>query len=143
MIFLEKPSDFREDLKVVGCFVEVQGKILQLFRNKEKTEGETWGCPAGKVHAFETKEEAMVRELCEETGIRVSTSEVQFLRTIFVRFPEVDICYSVFLLKLEEFPEVTLHQEEHTLFQWVSPQEALNFPLMQDEDACIKMFYDV
>lgn len=143
MIFLEKPCDFREDLKVVGCFVEVQGKILQLFRNKEKTEGEKWGCPAGKMHALETKEEAMVRELFEETGIQVPISEIQFLKTIFVRFPEVDICYSVFSLKLEEFPEVILHPEEHVLFEWVNPREALNLPLMQDEDTCIKMFYNL
>lgn len=143
MIFLKAPEDFRFDMNVVGCFVEVKGKILTLFRHKEKSEGEKWGCPAGKVHTNETEEEAMVRELFEETGIESKPSELQFLKTIFVRLSGADVRYSVFSLKRSEYPKVILHSKEHTSFQWVSPSEALLLPLMEDEDTCIKMFYNL
>ncbi len=143
MLFVSKPEDFHSNMRVSGCFCEVDGKILLLFRHREKSEGEMWCCPGGKAEEHETTSEAMVRELFEETGIQTLESDIRFFKTVFVRYPETDMEYSIFSLSLPETPLISLKEDEHTQFQWVSPQEALSLPLIPDEDTCIKMFYNL
>lgn len=143
MLFLEKPQLFRSDMKVVGCFCIFEGKILLLFRNKNKTEGEMWGCPGGKVNTGENLSEAMVREIEEETGIKANISDLIFFKTVFVRYPHSNIEYSIFSLSLKNKPAVIVHEREHTSYQWILPQDALSLSLIPDEDVCIKMFFQI
>lgn len=45
------------------------GRVLTLKRAKGKNDGIIWGFPSGKVNAGETQEDAVTREVYEETGI--------------------------------------------------------------------------
>lgn len=143
MLFTEKPSDFRSDIEVVGCFCESNDQFLLLLRHEDKEEPNLWGVPAGKVHTGEDLTAAMVREIQEETGIATTASQLEFFQTVFVRFAAIDIVYHMFRLSLEGQPEVILSPTEHTQKKWVTPKEALQLPLVQDEDVCIKMFYQL
>lgn len=53
----------------VGALVEHQGRVL-LVR-----EGDRWLLPGGEVEAGESHDEALVRELREETGLNVTPGE--------------------------------------------------------------------
>lgn len=152
MIYLSKeelPSDFSPArFGAVGCFVENEGQILLLLRQVNTSHGGTWGLPSGKVDAGETIQEAMLREIQEETGIVIVEKCCRFLQTVYVRFEdEYDFVYHLFSAVLEERPEVCLNPNEHQRYQWVSPEEALarhqqrgNY-LIKELDACIELYY--
>jgi ADP-ribose pyrophosphatase YjhB (NUDIX family) len=53
----------------VGAVVEVAGEILLVRQNNQ------WLLPGGKVEAEESHAEALVRELCEETGVNILPGE--------------------------------------------------------------------
>jgi mutator protein MutT len=59
----------------VGAVLVDQGAILLVRRGKEPLLGR-WTIPGGTVELGETLEEALVREMIEETGLRVRPREV-------------------------------------------------------------------
>ena len=59
----------------VGGVVVRHGRVLLIRRGKEPLYGR-WVVPGGTVELGETLEEAVVREMEEETGLRVEPSEV-------------------------------------------------------------------
>ena len=60
---------------VVVGIVDKEGKILMIKRAKK--EGDlVWEFPGGKVEDNETKEQACIREVFEETGISVQINKV-------------------------------------------------------------------
>jgi len=59
----------------VGAVLIHQGKVLLIKRGKEPLRGR-WVVPGGTVEAGETLEQALVREVREETGLTVRPLEV-------------------------------------------------------------------
>ena len=59
----------------VGAVVVHDGRVLLIRRGKEPLKGR-WLIPGGTVELGETLEEAVVREVQEETGLRVLPREV-------------------------------------------------------------------
>ncbi|HWB86141.1 MAG TPA: (deoxy)nucleoside triphosphate pyrophosphohydrolase [Bryobacteraceae bacterium] len=59
-------------LQVVAAIVERAGRILICRRTAQQKHPLKWEFPGGKVEAGETPEQALVRELHEELGIRAS-----------------------------------------------------------------------
>jgi acetyl-CoA carboxylase carboxyl transferase subunit beta len=66
-------------MRVVGCFLEFENKFVVLLRHSHKPEGNTWALPGGKVEPGETDEQAVIRELYEETAYKAQTDELQKL----------------------------------------------------------------
>ena len=65
----------------VGAIILDQNKILLVERGKPPLEGE-WSLPGGAVETGERLEDALAREVFEETGLRVS---IQNLGLVFER----------------------------------------------------------
>ncbi len=141
MMHLKEPDKFNPKFEVVSCFVECKNKILLLHRQDHKRQGNTWGVPAGKVDLGEEIQDAMVRELFEETGIKVKSQKIKYNSKHFVRYLDYDFIYHIFHLPVKEIPEVIIRPEEHKSYTWQTPQEALLMNLIQDLDSCIKLFY--
>ncbi|MGH9862373.1 MAG: NUDIX hydrolase [Candidatus Acidiferrales bacterium] len=59
----------------VGGVVVREGSVLLVKRGAEPLRGQ-WSLPGGAVELGETLEEAVVRELCEETGLAVRVLEL-------------------------------------------------------------------
>jgi len=59
---------------VAVVLVDVDGRVLLAQRPQGKPLAGLWEFPGGKVHAGETPEAALIRELEEELGIDVRTS---------------------------------------------------------------------
>ena len=121
-VFLHKPQDFRAKVGVVLCHVEINGKILFLFRSEEKEEGSCWCFPGGKIEPDETPLNAAIRELSEETGILIASEHVRFLGTLYARKFNNDYIYYLFQMILPEFPMIQLNAE-HTEYRWVAAHE--------------------
>lgn len=141
MIYKERPQNFSSKFDVISCFVEHDGEILLLHRQDHKPEGNTWGVPAGKVDVGESILEAMAREIREETGLVLPSSQLSYFRKVFVKYPEYDFIYHIYHTKLDQRQKVAINHTEHKDFRWISPENALNISLIQDLDACIKLFY--
>ena len=143
MIYINKPEDFNSNFDIVSCFVEYNGEILLLHRQDHKPEGNTWGVPAGKNNKGEKILESILREIMEETGFELPPSQLSYFGKVYVRYPEYDFVYHIFHTKLDNIQKVAINHNEHKDYKWISPQKALDMPLIQDLDACIKLFYKI
>lgn len=129
IMYFEKPKDFSSRAKVVGCYVEHNGKFLFLQYVDAKFQGR-WGVPAGKMQGEEEPIDTALREIYEETKIWLSEQEVQLVSTIYFRDP-YDYTYYVFKVILPtNFSKDIVLSSEHQNYTWVSYQEASNLSLV-------------
>lgn len=143
MIFSAPPDDFKSKMHVVVCYIECAGRFLMLLRQDGKREGNTWGTPGGKRAEDESSIVALLREIGEETGIRLRSEQIEPRGILYVRHPYADFVYERFSCELVAQPEVVLASDEHKAFCWVTPQEALALPLVMDEETSIRLRFDL
>jgi len=144
LVYETLPEGFSPKVEVVACFCLLDDKILFLKRNKDKPQGETWGVPAGKLEQDEQLQCAIIREVFEETCIVIQEKEIEFLKTVYVRYPENDFVYHMFRYKLFDYPsEMKISKREHQEAKWVTPQQALKMELIPGENECIHMIFNV
>jgi len=105
-------------LLVVAAFLrDSQGRILLARRPPGKVRAGLWEFPGGKVHAGESPEEALRRELREELGLeaRIGRELARLTHT----YPDL----TIELLLFEAFTEDTPRAREGQEWGWFSPQE--------------------
>ena len=143
MILHKKTKDFKLQFEACWCFVDYDWKMLLLLRKECKPEWCTWGSPWWKIWNNENKISCILREIREETNINILENDLIFLKSYFIRFPKYDFIYHQYYSKLKYQPNVIINPEEHQKYKWLTPEEALKFPLIEDEDYCIKDFYKI
>lgn len=91
----------------VGVIVEYQGRLLFGVRKHEPQRG-MLDLPGGFVDQGETAEQAVLRELQEETGLVVSSAS--YLYSFPNRYPYKGITYDtldlIFLVQLDQLPQL-------------------------------------
>jgi len=115
-------------IRTAGCFLEYDGKFVILHRQPHKPEGNTWGLPAGKVDPGETDQDAVLRELWEETGYRAKPDELEFLGEEIFHFPELTVEFPTFRVRLTKPFDVTQREGEHQDHKWVTADECYAMP---------------
>ena len=85
--------------------------------------------PAGKVESNEPYLQAAVRELGEESGIKLAAHDVKNLGKLSICNPKGMYDYYMFYKKLDAQPVVKLNNE-HTEFIWAEPEEVCSLPLI-------------
>lgn len=143
MLYIVRPDRFDPKFQIVSLFLEHNGRILLLLRHPHKSQGNKWGVPAGKVEANESLEQALGREVFEETGFTLDGNLPRFYRSVFVKHPEHSFIYHMYALKLPESIDVKIQPYEHADCRWVTPVEAVGMNLVDDLDACINMYYGI
>lgn len=109
--------------KVVSSALISDGKVLLLKRpDRVWSFPGKWSLVAGKIENEESPEDAAVREIMEETQIKVGKPDVS-VPPVYVR--EKDVIWEVFpfLFKVDD-PEPILN-EENEEFMWMSLDESL------------------
>lgn len=143
MIYETKPVKFNPKFEVVSLFIEKENKILFLQNNESKKFNPLlWGIPAGKIEQNENKEDALLREIFEETGIKLDKEKIKYDSTVYIKYPTHDYTYHMYKTNLDQ-KETILLSKEHLQYKWLTPTEALKLPLILDEDACIKKVYQL
>ena len=112
-------------MRVVGCFLEYDGKFVIVHRHAHKTDGDTWGLPSGKVEENEADIEALRRELYEETGYKAEEDEVELLGSFDFVSPRGDpFVYITYRINLNDPHDVVLEEAAHSEYKWVTVDEA-------------------
>lgn len=112
-------------MRVVGCFLEYNGKFVLIHRHAHKPDGNTWGLPSGKVDSDETDLAALQRELYEETGYKADAYEVELLGSFDLVSPRGEpVTYVTYRVKLRDSHEVVLEEAAHSEYKWVTVDEA-------------------
>ena len=143
MFYKTEPANFISRFEVVSCYIENDGEILILHRQDHKPEGNTWGLPAGKIDAGENELDAMVREIGEETGLKVEPEEFEYLEKLYVVYPTYQFIFHMFKVTLEEKPVIKISDGEHKAYKWLKPEEVLKLDLIPDFDECLKISYNL
>lgn len=140
---IDLSPDFRADKIIVACHIIYKGKILFLLRNPDKPQGGLYGVPAGKVDSQETIEEAVEREIKEETGLVVTVEGLEFQKIFNVTYDDYSFKFYVYHLYLDREPEIQINKGEHKSYIWCLPKDALKLKLIEDEDNVIRDLFDV
>lgn len=81
-----------------------------------------WDIPGGTVEVGETVEEALVRELQEETNIHVIPNKPVYIYTNLSQLPQRQTEQIVFTCSYIE-GEITLNPREHQEYRWINYEE--------------------
>ena len=124
---LDKRRSDRPVATVGALIHDGDGKVLMIRTHKWRN---LWGIPGGKIERGETAEQALAREICEETGLGIS--EIRFVMVQdCIESPEFFRKEHFLLLNYlakASSHEVTLNEEAEE-FVWVSAEDALSMDL--------------
>ena len=127
----KKLPNFNNQVNIVACYFEYHDRYLFLKRSAEESHKNTWGVPAGKIESHETPQEALIREVHEETDIVLDNNNLKDLGKLYVRYPAEDFIYYMFYISLKTIPEVHL-SSKHVDYRWVTTEEVAQLPLIPD-----------
>jgi phosphoglycolate phosphatase len=144
-IYKTPTPNFKPRVEIAALYIEHEGRILLVHRQEKTSQGNKWGIPAGKVKKGETPLQAVTREVFEETGYDFSKEKIEFIESLYIEHNEKDhFIYHMFRTPLIYDPaNVKIDFREHKGFTWITPQDSLKMNLIDDEDACFKLVYDL
>lgn len=109
----------------VVCAIITSGETVLAARRPEgKTNGGLWEFPGGKVHAGETLEAALHREIREELGITIMLYESK--PAVLWKYPWITIELFPFICSMTE-GEVP-RTLDHSALRFVSREDAMKLP---------------
>ncbi len=140
MIFESPPPDFDSAFEAASCLLHEGDSYLFLHRAPGTFLAAHWGCPTGKIEPGECPRAAMRREVMEETGFQLPDGQLIFLEKLYVRFPEFDFTYHLFMARLEHRPELRLNTREHSNYGWLTLENARRHNLVPDMKEVLDRF---
>lgn len=116
---------FHNVATAVGAIIVCGDEVLLLERGKEPGKGQL-GLPGGFVDPFESAEQALIREISEETGIRV-TQPLNYVGAWANQYPYGGVLYHTqdvyFEVALASKPSLTLQVAEVRAAHWVAREQ--------------------
>ena len=105
-------------------------QVLLTKRRPDRTDwAGLWGVPAGRLQEGEEVEEALVRELAEESGLLAR--EFEFLETVYAEEPNSGRRYvhNLYLVNRWEGEAENRAPDEHETIAWVGAAEVASLPM--------------
>lgn len=114
------------------CYLRKDGHTLMLHRIKKENDMHQgkWNGLGGKLEPGESPEECVVREVEEESGLRIRNPRLHGIIT-FPAFDGLDDWY-VFVFTASEFEGELIDSREGVL-RWVPDDEVLTLPLWEGD----------
>ncbi|MGR3541407.1 MAG: (deoxy)nucleoside triphosphate pyrophosphohydrolase [Hasllibacter sp.] len=122
------------------ALVDRDGRVLLAQRPAGKSMAGLWEFPGGKVETGESPEDALVRELEEELGIRTWESCLAPLTFASHAYDDFHLLMPVFACrKWEGTPEA----REGQSLAWVRPNEMRSYPMPPADIPLVAMLRDL
>ena len=138
----ENPTSSRV-LDVVGAVIlkpegqSPQRPVLIVKRKSKNTNEGLWEFPGGKIEASETKEQALVREIDEELGLKIRIKDSLGNYVHIERWLQIHLTVYVCEINGGHF-----ELREHEDFLWVRPEEILLENLMPADRPFVQRLVD-
>ncbi|MCA1061628.1 NUDIX hydrolase [Rossellomorea aquimaris] len=110
-------------LAVAGLVIDETGKWLVVKKKYSGLKG-MWSLPAGFVNAGETVDEAVIREVKEETGIHTTIKGIIGVRSGVIQ-DDISDNMMIFLLENKKTSSIKIEEAELWDVKWMSPHELL------------------
>lgn len=105
-------------IRVAAAIIRDGNRILATQRGYGDMK-DGWEFPGGKIEAGESSEEALIREIEEELGARISVDG--YLMTVEYDYPEFHLSMDCFLASVTDGEKIIL--KEHEAARWLAPGE--------------------
>lgn len=127
-------------LVVAAALVDADGRVLLAQRPAGKTMAGLWEFPGGKVHAGESPEQALIRELREELGIETRNS-------CLAPFAFASHSYETFQLLMPLYVcriwQGTAQGREGQALAWVRPARLADYPMPPADVPLVALLRDL
>jgi 8-oxo-dGTP diphosphatase len=120
---------------VVKAIIKKDNQVLFLKRAKNSYDGGKWDLPGGKLEGTEKLEEALIREVYEETGIVCKTSHPTYVTSSYVEHKKKN--YIIIVYECQYISGGVILDDEHSQWQW---KEESNIPSL-DLSKYLKSIY--
>lgn len=125
--------------KTVLCYIEKDGNVLMLLRNKEKNdinEGK-WIGIGGHIEKNETPEEALLREVKEETNLAIT----HFISVGNVKFHSELVFEQMYVYYSDSFSGDLIECDEGTL-KWIETKKIMDLNLWEGDRYFLPLIFD-
>ena len=122
------------------ALIDADGRVLIAQRPEGKPMAGLWEFPGGKVHAGETPEEALVRELREELGIETAASCLAPIAFASHGYDAFHLLMPVFACR--KWIGIVQPREGQAL-KWVMPAELSRYPMPPADVPLIGLLRDL
>jgi 8-oxo-dGTP diphosphatase len=136
----EAPPALPVVLVVCVALVDADGRVLLAQRPAGKPMAGLWEFPGGKVHAEETPETALIRELKEELGIDVAESCLAPFTFASHRYESFHLLMPMYVCRRWRGTVTPL--EGQTL-AWVRPVRMDDYPMPPADKPLVAMLRDL
>jgi len=127
--------------KTTLCYIEKDNCYLMLYRNKRKVDINKgkWIGVGGHLENGETKDECLVREVYEETGLTLNSFKFRGEIVFYID----DIIEISYLYTSNDFSGI-LKECDEGILKWIPKDEVLDLPLWEADPIFLKklMNYD-
>ena len=103
--------------------IDEQNRYLMMWRTDHPLFGNDPDLPGGNIERGETPEDAVVREVEEEAGIKILPANLEVIHHLSA-FSSIGLSATLYLVRLNHRPEVIMSWE-HSSYDWLSREEFL------------------
>jgi 8-oxo-dGTP diphosphatase len=122
------------------ALIDPDGRVLLAQRPEGKHLAGLWEFPGGKVHAGETPEAALIRELDEELGIDVVASCLAPFTFASHAYPEFHLLMPLYVCR--KWSGIPTAREGQQL-KWVRPAQLADYPMPPADKPLVAMLRDL
>lgn len=136
---VEEPATLRIVLVAAVALIDGDGRVLLAKRPEGKALAGLWEFPGGKVHAGETPEDALIRELKEELAIDVSASCLGPFTFASHAYEKFHLLMPLYLCR--RWTGTPTPMEGQTL-AWVRPNKLATYPMPPADKPLVALLRD-
>jgi len=121
------------------ALVDADGRVLLARRPEGKTMAGLWEFPGGKVHADETPEAALIRELREELAIDVAASCLAPFTFASHRYADFHLLMPLYVCRVWQGRVTALEGQE---LVWARPARLADYPMPPADEPMVAFLRD-